>query len=272
MVYCHHDELSVDVLQNRLLRSTLRRVALLKELDKSVRVSVQRVYRKLDGVRTIRIDRRSLGSVQIHRNNRAYAFLLGICRLLHDSLSVDSATGQIRFAGVPEKHLAHLFEAFVRGFYRRELVGWEVSRPRLRWHEAEGVAAEGKMLPDMQTDIVLMGAGRRITMDAKYYEDAFQVHHDKESVRSGHLYQIISYLQNAALSRPHGPAWEGILLYPAVAAGFRLRYRLLGHSVTVASVDLARDWKDIRSELMGLVEVGGAGVAAGIGIARAASS
>ena len=209
MVYCHYDELSVDVLQNRLLRSTLRRLSLLKELDKSVRASVERVYRKMDGVRTIRIDRRSLGSVQIHRNNRAYAFLLGICSLLHDSLSVDRATGQVRFAGVPEKHLAHLFEAFVRGFYRRELLGWEVSRPRLRWHAAEGVVAEGQLLPDMQTDIVLKGAGRRIIMDAKYYEDAFQVHHDKESVRSGHLYQIVSTPRTRPSRGPTGRGGRG---------------------------------------------------------------
>ena len=90
MVYCHYDELSLDALQNRLLRSTLRRLSLLKELDNNVRASVERVYRKMDGVRTIRIDGRSLGSVQIHRYNEACAFLLGICRLLHDSLSVDS--------------------------------------------------------------------------------------------------------------------------------------------------------------------------------------
>lgn len=91
-----------------------------------------------------------------------------------------------------------------------------------------------------------------------HYEEAFQVHHDKESVRSGHLYQIVSYLPNAALARPHGPPWEGILLHPAVVdTSFRLRYRLLGHAVTIASEDLARDWKDIRAELLEFVEEGG---------------
>lgn len=118
----------------------------------------------MDAVRTIGVDRRSLGSDQIQRSNKAYAFLLGVCRLLHDSLSVDSKTGQVRFAGVPEEHL---FEAFVRALYRRELVGWEVSRPRLR--------------------------GTRIIMDAKYYEDASQVRHGRGPCARGHPYQIVSY-------------------------------------------------------------------------------
>ena len=41
--------------------------------------------------------------------------------------------------------------------------------------------------------------------------------------RSGHLHQIVSYLQNAAFTSLDGPPWEGMLVYPAADASFRHR-------------------------------------------------
>ncbi len=253
MVYCHYDELSVDVLQNRLLKSTLSKLLLLRDLDRDVRDDVERVYRRLGGIEVSRTNARAFGAVQIHRNNKAYAFLLRVCRLLHDSLSVDSKTGQVRFAGIPEDRMAAVYEAFIRGFYARELGGWRVSRPRLQWHSAERVPISEFMLPEMQTDVVLKCPGRRVILDAKYYQNAFQEHFGRKSVHSGNLYQMVAYLRNAALSEPEGPAWEGILLYPATDVSFRHRYRLVGHMVSVASVDLSQDWRDIRRELLSLL-------------------
>jgi 5-methylcytosine-specific restriction enzyme subunit McrC len=192
MIYCHYDELSVDVLQNRLLKGTLRDVLQLRDLDPGVRKDVELVFRKVEGIRVTRIEPRAFGSVQVHRNNKAYAFLLGICRLLQEGLSVDSRSGRVRFAGIGDERMSAIFEAFIRGFYARELEGWRVTRPRLQWHAAERVALSESLIPGMQTDVVLMSADRRVILDAKYYAKSFQERYGRKSVHSGNLYQIVA--------------------------------------------------------------------------------
>ena len=63
-VACQFDELSEDILANRIIASTLRSV-------------------------------RRIGSL-IHRNNRFYRFLLDVCRLIQDNLISDqSASGAL---------------------------------------------------------------------------------------------------------------------------------------------------------------------------------
>jgi hypothetical protein len=41
-----------------------------------------------------------------------------------------------------------------------------------------------------------------------------------------------------------------MLLYPVVDAPFHKTYTLLGHHVTVRSVDLSHPWRAIRQELL----------------------
>ena len=42
---------------------------------------------------------------------------------------------------------------------------------------------------------------------------------------------------------------SGMLIYPDVGRSLRLRYRLLGIPVMVATVDLGQEWRDIEAEL-----------------------
>ena len=45
-----------------------------------------------------------------------------------------------------------------------------------------------------------------------------------------------------------------MLIYPEVGQSLRLRYRLLGIPVLVATVDLGRGWQDIEAELHELLD------------------
>ena len=45
-----------------------------------------------------------------------------------------------------------------------------------------------------------------------------------------------------------------MLIYPDVGRSLRLRYRLLGIPVLVATVDLGQEWNDIEAELHGLLD------------------
>ncbi len=44
-----------------------------------------------------------------------------------------------------------------------------------------------------------------------------------------------------------------MLLYPTIETDLCLQYILTGHRVTVATIDLAQDWREIHRRLLSLV-------------------
>jgi 5-methylcytosine-specific restriction enzyme subunit McrC len=94
---------------------------------------------------------------------------------------------------------------------------------------------------------------RKIVIDTKYYSKTLQSHYDKRSIHSGHMYQLFAYLRNMQIKEHRGRTIEGMLLYPTVGTSLNLRYRVQGHRVRIATVDLNADWKQIHNQLLGLV-------------------
>ena len=120
---CDFEELLVDILPNRILRSSLsglldRRVT----LDGRVRGDVRSAYRRLNGVSRTRLKRNTFGQVQLGGNRRLYQFLLSVCRLLYECSVVEEKTGRTTFRDFRrnEATMWALFEEFVTGFYQRE--------------------------------------------------------------------------------------------------------------------------------------------------------
>jgi 5-methylcytosine-specific restriction enzyme subunit McrC len=104
----------------------------------------------------------------------------------------------------------------------------------------------------MVTDITLRHAEHTLIVDAKFYRQALSQGPYGEKVRSQHLYQLVTYLQNERMQhRTTGIA--GMLIYPAVGRTLRLRYRLLEIPVLVATVDLGQEWPKIEAELHDLL-------------------
>ncbi len=44
-----------------------------------------------------------------------------------------------------------------------------------------------------------------------------------------------------------------MLLYPTVETDLHLQYTLHGHRISVCTIDLAQDWREIHRRLLGLV-------------------
>jgi 5-methylcytosine-specific restriction enzyme subunit McrC len=255
---CTVEEFRHDVLHNRILRSTLRRLLALPRLDPEVRAEIGLVYRKMEGVTEILIRRSTFRRVRIHRNNRAYQFLMHVCRLLYDTLRLQE-DGTARFADVRHRRgeMARLFEDFVASFYRIEQSRYAVrSQSRLPWHDASSlVKADLNRLPGMIPDVVLEAPDRRIILDTKFYREPLaQGRHGGLRVRSGHLYQVFTYIENRNAQVPDGPRHDGLLLYPVVGTAFRYDFKLKGHRVQVRTVDLDQVWTGIRDDLLELVD------------------
>ena len=263
---CEFEELSVDILPNRILRSSLhgllgRRVT----LDRHVRADVRSAYRRLDGISRTRLKRNTFGRVRLGGNRQLYHFLLSVCRLLYESSLVDETTGRTAFRDFRrnEATMWALFEEFVTGFYQREQRVYRVNPGgrRVQWADPGWKTdADRARIPVMDADVILESTERRIILDTKYYKDALARRRGTGTgkLHSANLYQLLAYVRNRQATRPGGPTHEGILLYPQVGdEPLRADIRLEGLRIQARTVNLDREWPMIHEEMLETVGAGG---------------
>ena len=253
--HCEFDELDHNVLHNRILKTTIRKLINLKELDRELKDGLSDMLRWLRQVDEVVISAPLFRRVQLHRNNHFYGFLMNVCEVIHENLLVDERTGNSRFRDFlrDKKAMSRLFEAFVKNFYKIEQKEFAVSAREIKWLATFPDEEARRYLPKMRTDVFLHQPGRMIVLDCKFYREALQYHHDKPKFKSSHLYQLHAYLSNLEIE-PDGKNCEGILLYPAVNYSLDLSFELRGHSVRIKTINLAQDWQLIRRDLLSLIE------------------
>ncbi len=253
-VACEFEELSHDVLHNRILRSTLGSLLHLRDLHADVRADVRNAFTKLGGISHVRLNRRLFQRVQLDRNRRYYRFLLSVCRLIHEHLLVDEQSGETTFPDFSEKRMEKLYEHFIIEFYRREQDAYRVNRGgrRIAWDDEGTLDHQRSWIPAMEADVVLEGRERRIVMDAKYYKEALGGRMGGK-LRSNHLYQLLAYLRNREATEVPGPKHEGILLYPTVDSPVEIDVCLEGFSIQARSIDLAQNWREIKGDMLAVI-------------------
>lgn len=254
-LHCHSDELSYDILHNRILKTTLRSLATADGLDARLRQPLLGLYRRMDAVGETRITTGLFRRVQLHRNNRYYGLLMHVCQLVHESLLIDSETGMRTFSDFTrdEEKMRALFESFIRNFCIRHFgQHCTISAKYLDWQETAGTDEDLAYVPRMRTDITMQCGARTLIIDTKYYRDAFDRPFGVERLKADNLYQIVMYVENRARSAD-GQHVEGMLLYPSVHRSFDIRPTLLGHPIRATSIDLAQHWSAIESDLTALV-------------------
>lgn len=251
---CDFEELSHDVPHNRILRSTLRSLSSVRDLDSEVRGEVRNAYTKLDGVSVVRLNRRLFQQVQIDRNRRYYRFLLSVCRLIHEQMLVDEQSGEARFTEFSDERMERLYEDFIIEFYRREQKRYRVNhRGRtIPWVDEGTPDHQRSRLPRMEADVILEAPDRRIIMDAKYYQESLGGRYGRK-LHSNNLYQLLAYLRNREATEPAGPQHEGMLLYPVVDTALAADVCLEGFSIRARSIDLAQDWRNIHAEMLAVI-------------------
>lgn len=257
---CDFEELSVDILRNRILRASLRR--LLQDTSRidlapAVRSTVRSAYRSMPGVSRLRLTRGAFARVQLAGGNRKlYRFLLSVCRLIHESLAVDEQqTGRSVFRDFrrDKATMWKLFEDFVIGFYRRERRDFTVRGRGISWSGMEGTTETNRgLIPGMQADVILESRSRerRVILDTKFYKTVLS----SGKLNSGHVYQLLAYLRNRQAHHPVGPQHEGILLYAQSGKRVRADVRLEGFSIQARTVDLNRDWREIHREMLAVLD------------------
>jgi len=249
---CDFDELSYDVLHNRILKATMRRLIRTQGLAAECSEGLTQLCRLFSDIQDIELTRRTFGRVQLHRNNQFYDFLLKVCELIYHNLLVSEKPGTSKLMDFvqDERQMASLFEEFVRAFYRihtefrvkREDIYW-------RWIATDQVAAG--LLPKMQTDISLTSDSRKIIIDCKFTPEATKQHYDAQRLRRDHLFQINAYMDN--LEGEWADTCEMMLLYPTVDSPLFADYTHKGHKIQIRTINLNQAWQGIHEDLLALV-------------------
>ena len=254
--YCHYDEMSHDVLHNQIIKTTIGQLIYLDDVDNALRDELIIIYRKLQDVSEIRLTSKVFTDVQLNQSNFFYDFLLKICELIIDNLLISEDEGESKFRDFiqDERKMAYLFESFVRNFFKKEQVDYQVKRETVPWLATPLDETSADFLPKMHTDVSLISSDRHIVIDTKFYRKTLQQYHGKDTIHSGHLYQISAYLNNLEGSNEEEVSFEGIILYPTVATELDLKYDFQGKKITVSTLNLNQDWNLIHDDLLRLIE------------------
>lgn len=251
---CEFDDLQVDTLPNQILKSTLSYLAAVPELDKDLRHTLLQQRRDFRDVTDVRLNGSLFRQVQLHSNNRYYRFLLNVCELVHGAWLVDEASGNHKFRDFldDDRRMAKVFQNFVLNFYRAERPELGARSERITWRVTTSQRSALAYLPRMITDISVKRENKKLIIDTKYYSQTFSAYYDSESIHSNNLYQILAYLSN--VDKEGDEVVSGMLLYPVVDQDVRLQFdSLQGYPVRICTVNLSRDWQEIRKELLSLV-------------------
>lgn len=261
-VACRYEELTVDTPRNRLVRSALSALAPLvssKELGRGCRTQAHRLSSL--GVSSV-LSRTAQTAPRFSRNDsHDRAVVLAAQLALQLRLPSHERGGGIRRSGLTDHEFRSLFERAVAGFYLATIrqLGWQVYPGRqISWNASASTPGLGAVLPKMKTDIYLENreSNRRIILDTKFTASLAHRQFGGESLKSGHLYQIYTYVRTQEVpSDPLSCSAEGLLLYPAIDRMLRETFHTGGHRFTVATVDLRRTASEIRQQLLDVIEL-----------------
>ena len=254
-----YEELSRNVLHNRIVKTTMRHLAAVPDLDDSLKSDLMLSARRIPDVDEVELRDDLFRHVQIHRNNADYGFLLDLCRLLSRHLFPEARAGTVHFRDFTgnDTEMGLLFEDFVRGFLLIECPSLKVYKghKQIKWNDFS--ERDAKRFPVMETDIYVSGAGGpSAIIETKCVAEPFVGASvtRADSLRSDHLYQLFAYLTNHARSYPAEPRALGVLLYATAGDLFDYRYYLHGHPLWVRSVNLAQPWRVLRADLIRLAD------------------
>jgi 5-methylcytosine-specific restriction enzyme subunit McrC len=258
-VACRFDELTVDTPRNRFVRAALEEISKIvrrKELANRCRSLAAGLKRM--GVIGERPSRTEVSIDRFGRNDIADQQMVCAAHLAFN-LALPTESAGTKHLSLPDREITwirKLYEKGIAGFYDVVLSGqgWRVNAGKIiDWPIECKTSAIDKILPSMKTDIVLdnISTGRRIVIDTKFNSIVTRGWYREETLRSGYVYQIYAYLRSQeGDSDPLSANATGLLLHPSVGDRVNESVVIQKHEIRFATVDLAANAKEIRSQLL----------------------
>ena len=179
--------------------------------------------------------------------------LLYVCYFILDGLLMTTGDGQYKMREFSDEHMNRLFEKFVLEYYRKHHPKLNARAGQVEWNINKELSTES-ILPIMQTDIMLSMGKRSLIIDTKYYGKMMQEQFDKQTIHSGNLYQIFTYVKN--LDKDNTGDVSGMLLYARTEESIApdLDAHFGPNRILVRTLDLSKEFQGIKRQLDAFVE------------------
>lgn len=247
---CNYDEFSVNSYMNRIIRTTMD-ILVRSEISKDRKKQLRKLLIYFSTVEPL--NRESINwKLQFNKNNQTYQMLISICYLILKGLLQTTSDGNTKLMDfLDEQRMCRLYEKFILEYYRKEHTEIRASASQIPWNTDDDYR---EMLPVMQSDIMLKKGEKTLVIDAKYYSHTMQRQYDVNTLHSGNLYQIFTYVKN--LDRERTGNVSGMLLYAKTDEVVlpNNEYKMDGNTISVKTLDLDCDFSEIKKQLDGIVD------------------
>lgn len=248
---CAYDDLSVDTDMNRILKATMA-LLVRSDIGKGRKRELKRLLAYFADVGDADLATADW-NMRYDRSNQTYRMLMNVCWLVAEGLLQTQEDGTTRLMDfLDDQRMSRLYEKFILEYYRQEHPELRADAPYIPWVLDDGFS---DMLPAMKSDVALSRGGTVLVIDAKYYSHTLQQQFDKQTVHSGNLYQIFTYVKNREAQLAGVPhEVSGMLLYAATDEDVQpdCVYHMSGNKISVRTLDLDRPFNEIRAQLDGI--------------------
>ena len=249
---CTYDEFSVNTYKNQVIKTTMLKL-LHVDIDKKRKKEIKKLLVFFDEVNELDVYSIQWNQ-QYSKNDQTCRMLIAICYLVLKGLLQTTSNGSVKMMDfIDEQRMCRLYEKFILEYYRKEHPELTANASQIPWIVDDGVK---DMLPIMQSDIMLSKENQVLIIDAKYYKNTMQTQFEKQTLHSGNLYQIFTYVKNKEAEledKQHEVA--GMLMYAKTDEDIvpDNKYSMSGNKIYVRTLDLNCDFITIREQLDSIV-------------------
>lgn len=248
-IACDFDELSEDNIYNQVLLTTATILIKHSEVKKDKKAKLKQLMLFFQNVHTVDLHSVRWNALRFDRNNRNYRMLIYICYFIVSEWLLTTEDGSYKIREFSDDHMCRLFEKFVLAYYKKHHPELNPTAAQIGWNVVEE-ATDTSVLPIMQTDILLTLGERTLIIDTKYYTKVMQEQYGKETLRSAHLYQMHTYVNE--YDRDHKHNVDGMLLY-AKTKSDDLDDKVIthrdGYTIYIRTLNLNTDFSEIQHRL-----------------------
>ena len=246
---CEFDELSENNTFNQILKTTAGILLRERTVSSKRKNQLKSILSFFDGVSSIAPFNIHWNLLHFQRNNQTYKMLMNICYFILDGMLITTESGSYKMATFSDNHMNRLFEKFVLEYYRVHHRELSAHPDHIEWDLADRETAVIDFLPEMKTDITLHNGNRTLIIDTKYYGKMMQEQFDKQTIHSGNLYQIFTYVKN--LDKDNTGDISGMLLYAQTQESIApdLDAHFGPNRILVRTLDLNQEFLGIKKQL-----------------------
>lgn len=247
---CSYDEFSVNSYMNRILRTTMETL-IKSNISKNRKKQIRKLLIYFAEVEPLERERINW-KLQYNKNNQTYQMLISVCYLILKGLLQTTTDGNTKLMDfLDEQRMCRLYEKFILEYYRKEHKEIKASASQIPWDLDDGYS---EMLPIMQSDIILKSVDKTLVIDAKYYAHTTQSQYSTNTLHSGNLYQIFTYVKNLDTNKSGNVA--GMLLYAKTDEIVLPNndYKMGENQISVKTLNLDCEFAEIKIQLDGIVQ------------------